>query len=107
MEFSQDIGFLFGSVLKVGEFVKTSVHIEKSLLNLLGTLLGDVDRKQRQKQFLKKGVMFFVIANGNSYTRHFYLEDEQKINQNTFMRSILCGLSNHMRNSRNKVIPRK
>jgi hypothetical protein len=92
--------------LKVGKFVKTSVHIEKSLLNLFRTLLGGVDRKQRQKQFLKKGVMFFVIANGNNYNLHFPLEDEQKINQNTFIRSILCGLSNHMRNGRDKLIPR-
>jgi hypothetical protein len=76
MEFSQDIGFLFDSVLNVGKFVKTSVHIEKSLLNLFRTLLGDVDRKQRQKQFLKKGVMFFVNANGNTYNLDFFLEDE-------------------------------
>ncbi len=54
MEFGQNIDFLFNSVLKVGKFVKASVRIEKSSLNLFWTFLGDVDRKQRQKQFLKK-----------------------------------------------------
>jgi hypothetical protein len=49
MEFSQNIGFLFNSVLKVGKIFKTSIHIEKSSLNLFRTLLGDVDRKQSQK----------------------------------------------------------
>ncbi len=34
MEFSQNIGFLFNSVLKVGKFGKASVRIEKSSLNL-------------------------------------------------------------------------
>jgi hypothetical protein len=51
-------------------------------------------------------VMFFVTSNGDTYTLHFSFGDEQKIDKNTFIHSIFCGLSNHMRNMRNKLIPR-
>jgi hypothetical protein len=44
-------------------------------------------------------------ADGNTYTLHFFVEEAQKINENKFMRSILYGLSNQMRNSRHKLIP--
>jgi len=107
MELGQNIAFLFNFVLKAGKFVKTVFYIEKRLLNLIRTCQGDVVRKQRQQQFLKKCVVFFVTSNGNTYTLHFSFEDEQQINQNTFIRSIFCGLSNHMRKTRNKLIPRK
>jgi hypothetical protein len=78
MEFSQNIGFLFNSVLKVGKFVKTSVHIEKGLLNLFRTLLGDVDRKQRQKQFLKKDVIFLSMPTGTLIIFIFFLKMNRK-----------------------------
>jgi hypothetical protein len=72
MEFGQNIDFLFNSVLKVGKFVKASVRIEKSSWNLFWTFLGDVDRKQRQKQFLKNCNVFCHFQRKHLYSSFFF-----------------------------------